>query len=391
MASSPPSAWGAVLGPEFYEHGEPEEELTMLVWRFPQPLLAVSSAPLGGGLGRREWVVNVQVPDAYARLDPETHLGELASACGLKGPGVGMLTAVDLRDVCSEEDNGVRVDVSVGVTVPTWAAAPDEEVDDALSAPGTINVVAIVPEHLSPRRADQRRRHRHRGQGPGSVGLRDRRHRHGVGRGVHRLSRRRCGPSLRRPTLAMGLALGPRRVPRRRDGLWISRRVVITLVLGGARSGKSAVAEALAAGLAGPLTYIATLEVGDDADLAARVERHKARRPGEWRTVEAGNGLPELLHATAGSVLVDSLGPWVSAAPGMNVDVEALCSALVRRAGDTVVVSEEVGMSVHPPTEEGRRFCDALGTLNQAVAARADDVILVVAGTTIHLEQPSTR
>lgn len=164
---------------------------------------------------------------------------------------------------------------------------------------------------------------------------------------------------------------------------------MITLVLGGARSGKSAVAERLAAGLAEPITYIATLEVGDDADLAARIERHRARRPPRWRTVEVGEGLPQLLRVTAGSVLVDSLGPWVSAAPDMNVDGEALCLALLRRAGDTVVVSEEVGMSVHPSTEEGRRFCDALGTLNQAVAAQADEVILVVAGTTIHLEQPS--
>jgi adenosylcobinamide amidohydrolase len=107
----------------------------------------VSSAPLGGGLGRRLWVVNAQVPHSYRRLDPEVHLAELASAWGLGGPGVGMLTAVDLREVRHEEEAGVVVDVSVGVTRPTWAAAPD---DPQGPEPGTVNVVGIVPERLSP-------------------------------------------------------------------------------------------------------------------------------------------------------------------------------------------------------------------------------------------------
>ncbi len=163
---------------------------------------------------------------------------------------------------------------------------------------------------------------------------------------------------------------------------------MITLVLGGARSGKSVVAERLVAGHGSPVTYVATLDVGDDADLAARVERHQARRSPEWRTVQAAAGLPEVLRTVAGSVLVDSLGPWVGAAPAMEVDAEALCSALAERDGDTVVVSEEVGLSVHPSTAEGRRFRDALGALNQAVAARADEVLLVVAGCALRLERP---
>jgi adenosyl cobinamide kinase/adenosyl cobinamide phosphate guanylyltransferase len=163
---------------------------------------------------------------------------------------------------------------------------------------------------------------------------------------------------------------------------------VITLVLGGARSGKSLVAEDLATALPSPVTYIATLDLGDDADLAARVQRHRARRPPEWRTVEAGPELPDVLRAVAGTVLVDSLGPWVGTAPGLEVKTESLCSALAERDGDTVVVSDEVGLSVHPSTEEGRLFRDALGELNQAVAARADDVILVVAGCTLRLDRP---
>ena len=140
---------GATIDPELFDHGEPEDHLTMLVWRFPEPLLVVSSAPLGGGIGRRDWIINAQVPHGYSRLDPETHLAELAFERGLTGPGVGMLTAVDLHEMCSDEDGGVRVDASVGVTVPTWAAAPDETVVGGDAGPGTINVVGIVPERLS--------------------------------------------------------------------------------------------------------------------------------------------------------------------------------------------------------------------------------------------------
>jgi adenosyl cobinamide kinase/adenosyl cobinamide phosphate guanylyltransferase len=165
---------------------------------------------------------------------------------------------------------------------------------------------------------------------------------------------------------------------------------VITLVLGGARSGKSGVAERLATGHGTPVTYVATLAVGTDADLAARVEAHRARRPPDWVTVEAPVGepeaLPDALRSLAGTVVVDSLGPWVSAAPGMVVDADGLCAVLVGRRGDTVVVTEEVGMGVHPASDAGRAFRDALGTVNQAVAAVADDVVLVVAGRLLRLE-----
>ena len=164
---------------------------------------------------------------------------------------------------------------------------------------------------------------------------------------------------------------------------------MIAFLLGGARSGKSAVAEDMARSLKQPVTYMATLNVGDDADLAARVERHRARRPAGWRTIEVGRDLPEVLSGTEGSVLVDSLGPWVARSRSLEADVAALCSALQERRGDAVVVSEEVGLSVHPSTEVGRRFQDALGTLNQAVAACADEVVLVVAGRTLALVPPA--
>ena len=162
---------------------------------------------------------------------------------------------------------------------------------------------------------------------------------------------------------------------------------MITLVLGGTRSGKSAVAERLAGRGCLPVTYVATA-VADpgDADLASRIAAHRARRPPAWATREAGGDLPAVLRATPGTVLVDALGTWVAAAPDLVVDTKALCVALVERAGDAVVVSDEVGLGVHPATEVGRRFRDVLGELNQAVAAVADEVLLVVAGRTLPLE-----
>ena len=161
---------------------------------------------------------------------------------------------------------------------------------------------------------------------------------------------------------------------------------MIVLVLGGARSGKSGHAEHVAASLPEPVSYVATACVVGDADLAARVEEHRARRPASWTTIESGPDLPAVLRATAGTVLLDALGPWLAAAPDLAVDAGALCDVLATRAGDTVVVSEEVGLGVHPSTAAGRRFRDALGELNQAVAAVADEVVLVVAGRALRLE-----
>lgn len=160
---------------------------------------------------------------------------------------------------------------------------------------------------------------------------------------------------------------------------------MVILVLGGARSGKSAVAEAVVAALPPPVTYVATIALGDDPDIARRVAAHRARRPPSWTTVEAGADLPEVVAGLPGTVLVDALGPWVAGDPDLTVDVDGLCAALASRDGTTVVVSEEVGLGVHPSTELGRRFRDALGLVNQAVAAVADDVQLVVAGRVLHL------
>lgn len=162
---------------------------------------------------------------------------------------------------------------------------------------------------------------------------------------------------------------------------------MIVLFVGGARSGKSSLAERYAAASGAPVTYVATAVVDDDADFAARVAAHRARRPATWATVEAGAALAECLLEVDGTAVVDSLGTWVARNPDFRVDIAALTHALVHRTGDTIVVSEEVGLGVHPSTAIGRLFRDALGTVNQAVAAIADEALLVVAGRVLPLER----
>lgn len=160
---------------------------------------------------------------------------------------------------------------------------------------------------------------------------------------------------------------------------------MIVLFLGGARSGKSVVAERYASGRAAPVTYVATAVVDDDPDFAARVATHRARRPSAWTTEEAGALLADVLRGIDGTVLVDSLGSWLPHHHDFQVDVAALVAAMQQRTGDTIVVSEEVGLGVHPSSPAGRLFRDALGTVNQAVAEIADEVFLVVAGRALLL------
>lgn len=165
---------------------------------------------------------------------------------------------------------------------------------------------------------------------------------------------------------------------------------MITLLLGGAASGKSVAAERRAAALPAPVTYVATwVRCGADADMEARVAAHRSRRPASWRLVEAsGADLVPLLQCTGGTLLVDTLGTWVAGFPAFAAPYADLCRALTARAGDTVVVSDEVGLGVHPSSESGRRFRDALGAVNQAVAEVADEAWLVVAGRLLALGRP---
>ncbi len=180
-----------------------------------------------------------------------------------------------------------------------------------------------------------------------------------------------------------------RRVSTRRPGRTVTD--VLVLVLGGTRSGKSELAERWAA-TADPVTYLATGSATDGA-MADRIARHRARRPGSWTTVEAGAELVAALDAVppTDTVLVDALGTWVAAHRDLRVDPDPLVAALGRRRGLTVVVSDEVGLGVHPSSELGVRFRDVLGMVNRAVADVADRVVLVVAGRVLDLAPaPST-
>ena len=162
-----------------------------------------------------------------------------------------------------------------------------------------------------------------------------------------------------------------------------------TLVLGGARSGKSAYAEAVA-GLGGPVRYVATaIPDPADVDFADRIASHRIRRPGSWNVVE-GDPI-SVLGDPAPVTLVDDLGTWLTAridaraaweSPRGTVgpDIDALVVAVSGYADRLVIVSPEVGLGVVPATAAGRLFSDEIGTLNQRLAAVCDEVILVVAG-----------
>ena len=125
---------------------EDGRELAMVVWRFATAMTVASTASCGGGLGERRWVINAQVAHDYRRRDQDQHGAELAAVAGLDDDGVVMFTAVDVREVRSRQDGGVHVDATVGLTLPVWAAAPDV---GAARAPGTINVVAVLPVRLT--------------------------------------------------------------------------------------------------------------------------------------------------------------------------------------------------------------------------------------------------
>jgi adenosylcobinamide kinase/adenosylcobinamide-phosphate guanylyltransferase len=159
----------------------------------------------------------------------------------------------------------------------------------------------------------------------------------------------------------------------------------LTLVLGGARSGKSRYAESLITAEPPPFLYVATAEAGD-AEMANRIAIHRARRDERWRTVEASHDLAGALRAapTGSAVLVDCLTLWLSnrmlAEADIDREIDALEAALAKHAGALVLVANEVGSGIVPDNTLARRFQDLQGTLNQRIAARASRVILMVAG-----------
>ena len=158
----------------------------------------------------------------------------------------------------------------------------------------------------------------------------------------------------------------------------------LTLVLGGARSGKSAHAEALVTARPGPWLYLATAQAFD-TEMAARIAEHRARRSAGWQTREVPLALPDALADADGRpALVDCLTLWLSNLMLADRDPAAatdrLAAALAGRSGPVVLVSNEVGLGIVPENALARRFRDAAGRLNQRVAALADSVVLTVAG-----------
>ncbi len=186
----------------------------------------------------------------------------------------------------------------------------------------------------------------------------------------------------------------------------------IVLILGGARSGKSAWAEELAARSGRSVVYVATATAGD-AEMSERITTHRAARPSAWCTVEAPLELAGAVraHARAGEVvLLDCLTLWVSnvilgrlaavsdveAVPGSDWakvesqllgETEELLDSARSVGVSLILVSNEVGMGLVPPSPLGRRYRDILGRVNQVAASRADSVILMMAGLPVDLRR----
>ncbi len=184
----------------------------------------------------------------------------------------------------------------------------------------------------------------------------------------------------------------------------------LVLILGGARSGKSSIAEKLAERSGGRVTFVATAEAWDD-EMRRRIQRHRAERPAGWRTVEEPIALAEAVQAAApesDTILVDCLTLWVSnKLCQVNLDVppeerraveeqlerelEQTAARLVEAARSTgatlLLVSNEVGLGLVPDNRLGRVYRDLLGLLNRRLAADADRVLLMVAGLPVDVKR----
>ena len=170
----------------------------------------------------------------------------------------------------------------------------------------------------------------------------------------------------------------------------------LTFILGGARSGKSAHAQQLAAAGGRPVLVVATAEAGDD-EMAARIAAHRAGRPAHWRTLEAATRVGAAIRSESGGadvILIDCLTLLASnvivplpepvtaqaADSALSAEVDELLSTYSESAAEWIIISNEVGLGLVPPYPLGRVYRDALGKANQRLAAEADEVLFMVAG-----------
>ena len=162
----------------------------------------------------------------------------------------------------------------------------------------------------------------------------------------------------------------------------------LTFLVGGARSGKSALAVDLARMWGGAVTVIATAEPGDE-DMAERIQAHRDSRPTEWTTVEEPFELASAIDRAAvdAAVVVDCISLWVANVLDQDVDArnEAAVAAALRRER-AIVVSNEVGLGIVPASQLGRRYRDVLGRVNARWASAADEAVFVVAGKMLRLQ-----
>jgi adenosylcobinamide kinase / adenosylcobinamide-phosphate guanylyltransferase len=170
--------------------------------------------------------------------------------------------------------------------------------------------------------------------------------------------------------------------------------MAMTVLIGGARSGKSTLAVGLARGRGAPVTVIATAEPRDE-DMAARIAAHRAERPPDWLTVEEPYLLEGALAAVGAThvVIVDCLTLWVANAFERGVDVDDLLAAAETAAASaagrsalTIAITNEVGLGIVPATPLGRAYRDALGSVNATWVDASAEAALVVAGRLLRLE-----
>jgi adenosyl cobinamide kinase/adenosyl cobinamide phosphate guanylyltransferase len=171
----------------------------------------------------------------------------------------------------------------------------------------------------------------------------------------------------------------------------------LSLILGGARSGKSDFAQQLARQRGGAaVLFVATAEAGDD-EMCARIASHRAARPAAWRTLEAPRDLAQglELEARARVIVVDCVTLWVSnvlmaeganAAQVVSREIEALLAWYLTHGAGMILVSNEVGMGLVPDNQLGRAYRDLLGAANKRLAEHADEVFLLVAGLPIEIK-----